>query len=54
MGSGFPRRLKVQVEHEIGSGIEAQGESVGLDGRERAGLPEQKVAVGVERFCFDG
>ena len=49
----LPRWLQMCIQDQVRSFIQAQGHSVRLDVRNRARLPEQQVAVGIEDLRLD-
>src|SRR5579872_4267519 len=50
---GFPGRLKVSVENQVGAFVETQRHSFGFNIRNRPRLPEEQVAVGIEDVRLD-
>ncbi len=51
--SGFPGRLQMCVENQIGSFVETQRHSIGLNVGNCSRLPEEQVAVGIEDLRLD-
>ncbi len=49
----FADGLQMRVQYQIISGIKPQRHSGGFRGDQRTGLPEKKMAVGIELFGFD-